>query len=267
MFRVISGSRGVGWRPIDSGVTLYNGQLCKEITTGFGPLAVASGAGDGSGLQVIQGIVIANNDKVSQINATYGTYISGVTSQASQNARDYRGNDGNFPVGDQKPLVQVEFIGPETLIAAPVFASGTVINTALATLTVTTGSTTGLGFTSNAADFTPVANICTSYCRSGANMGVSEISSDTSTTVETNTIGFPNDIAISDTFVRVPYKIGQSYAQINSTSGALGLWLDGTASPATDYYIINVERMDLQISGEETIYFRFAPCHFDAVRA
>jgi len=264
-FRVIEGSLGVELWPIDSGVTLYNGQLCQEATTGMGPLAAATGAADASGLQVISGIVVGNDAKVSANDATYGNYISGVTTAAAQNARDYRGNSANFPAGDQKPKVYVERIGPQTLIRGFVGGSATVHTTNITLLTVTTGGTTS--FVSNATQFTPVANMASSYCRTGANMGIQEISNDTSTTTEGNTIAFPQTIAVGDTFVRVPYKLGKSWMNINTTSGKLGMWINGTVLDATNAFLIYVKSMSLQKAGEETIDFYFAPCHFDAVRA
>lgn len=266
MFQIRNNSRGKRWYKIDSSSTLYIGQFCQFTGDGVGPLAVASGAGDTSNKQCILGIVRGTNDYVKQNDETYGNYISGVTSQANQVARDWRSygsNDRNNPLGESAPLVEVELIGPETLIEGPFYNAA--ISTAPTLLTITTGSESGLGFTSNACQMTPVNALCTSYCRSGANGGLIRISSDVSTTVETNTLAFKEDIAVGDTFVRVPAIIGRSYVQLNATN--VGLWLEASASPATDYFIVTVHELELSVANEESAIFAFDPCHFDLVRA
>ena len=270
-FQIIEGCVRRLWVPMDttSTPTLYNGQLVKSTGDGVGPLAAASGVADTSGLQAIAGVVLGNNNKVPVYDSTVKTEkITSVITQADQVARNFMGVEGKYSKGDTQCFVEVGMIGPGTVLKAPIFGSATVHGTALTAQTVSTGSTTGLGYTADACNFTPVADLATSYCRQGANAGVYRISDDTSTTVETNDVAFPYDIAIGDKMVRAPLRpFGQSYIQINSTSGALGLWIDGTASPATNYFIVDVLELDLRESGNEHVIFTFHPCHFDKVRA
>lgn len=269
-FEVLEGSPRAYWAPVDttSTPTLYHGQLVRSTGDGVGSLAVASGVGDTSGKQVIKGVVVGDNNDVKVYDSTYkGNSVTAVITQAAQAAREVLGVEGRYSKGDKAAYVQIQEITAQTVLRGKIYGSSTVHGTALTTLTITTGSTTGLGFTSNATQFTPVADLSTSYCLTGANAGIYRISDDTSTTVETNDLAFPQDIAIGDTFVRAPLRpTGTSYVQLNGTAG-IGLWFDGTASPATNYFIIDVLDLDLSNTADATVVFRFAPCHFDLVRA
>lgn len=264
-FQVIENPIRTVWVPLDttSTPTLYNGQLVYSTGDGAGNLGQASGVGDTSGKKVPMGVVVGTNNRTPVFSTTSNSdSITAVITQAAQNARDYTGVEGAWSKGDQQAFVQVTLIGQNTILRAPIYNS--TLGTAPTLLTVTTGSATGLGFTSNACDFTPVADLCTSYCRTGANAGLYRISDDTSTTVETNDVAFQNDIAIGDTFVRVPVRpFGQSYVQTDTNA----LFLDCTASPATNYWIIDVIRLDLREAGKEFVEFKFNSCHFDLVRA
>lgn len=274
MFTVDQGVVREMWVPLDgasASTVLTVGQLVKCDSTsfnGFGPLAVASGDGDTSGKQVVAGVVIGTNDATPTYNGTYGQYISTTAplTQALQVARKCLGNGGTMnPINDPQPLVKIAKINANTVLSANIFNAAQ--GTAPTLLTVTTGSTTGAGMTTNATQFTPVANFNTFYCRKGANAGIYRVSETTSTTVHTFHTYWPYDIAVGDQFVAVPLRLGQSLVQINSTSGYRGMWLEASASPATNYFIIDVLDMDLSVAGKETALFTFAPCHFDLVRA
>ncbi len=269
MFKVKRNPVDTLWVPMDttSQPTLYVGQLVKSTGDGVGAMAVASGVADTSNLQVIAGVVAGTNNRTPVYNSTYSRdSIGSVITQAEQAARDFFGQEGQWSKGDPQAFVQIHKIDAHTVMEAPLYNS--TIGTAPTLLTATVGSTSGLGFTSNACDVTPVADLVTSYCRTGANRNIMRISDDTSTTVETNDVAFPNDIAIGDTFIRVPLRpFGQSYVQINSTSGAVGLFFDISQTPATNYFIIDVLELDLSIAGQEKVLFTFHPCHFDKVRA
>ena len=119
---------------------------------------------------------------------------------------------------------------------------------------------------SASADFTPVADLCTAYCRTGANMGMYRISDNTSKTSITFDVAFPYDIAVNDTFVYVPMRAcGPSYVQFDAEA----TYIEGgsSASLATNYFVIDVIRLDLKESGKETCLFRFNVDHFAKARA
>ena len=268
-FKVVENEIRTIWAPMDttSTPTLYNGQLVQVTGDGVGPLAIAGGVADTTNKQVIYGVVVGSNNRTPVYDSTYSTdKITAVITQAAQTARDWTGQEGVWVKGDPQCMVQIAVIDARTVLSAPIYNA--TIGVAPTLLTVTTGSSTGLGFTSNACEFTPVADICTSYCRSGANAGIYRVSDDTSTTVETNDLAFPQDIAVGDTFVRAGMRpVGKSFVQLNSTSGAVGLFFDNAVGLVTDYFIIDVLELDLRVSGKEKVNFRFHPAHFDAVRA
>lgn len=270
-FEVMDGSPRTYWADMDTTTgpdTLYHGQLVQSTGDGVGPLAVAAGVGDTTNKQVIKGVVVGDNNDVKVWSSTYNAnYITSVTTQAAQVAREVLGVEGKTPKGDKACKVQIAEITAQTVLRAPIFGSATVHGTALSTLTETTGSATGATITTNATQFTtPVADLTSIYCATGANAGIYRITDDTSATVATVDVAFPYDVAIGDTFTRTAIRTtGLSYVNINTTT-AVGLWLDGTVNPATHYYIIDVLDLDLSNRAGATVTFRFAPCHFDLVR-
>jgi len=252
------------WVPIDTTDTIYTNQLVKSAGDGVAPLGSATGVADTTNKGIPFGVAVGNDTHPAPVfDATFNsTSVTGVLTQAAQVAKDVEGVEGQWIKGDTQGFVLVDLIGPDSIIEAPLFNAA--FGTAPSLLTVTTGSTTGLGFTSNACDFTPVADLCTTYCRSGANQGAMRISDDTSTTVTTNDRAFKYDIAIGDTFIRVPSRpIGLSYLQFDAES----VYVNVAASPATNYYVVNVLWLDLRVAGEEKVYFKFTGDHFSLARA
>lgn len=261
-FKISSGNPQVfeTWRHVDystAGVTAYVGQLVKTTGDGVGVIAVASGAPDASGDQNIDGVITGTNNLTALFDATYkAQYVTSVTAQASQVARECAFMQGDVIGGEKAAMVKVAAITPDTILEAPLYNAA--YGTAPTVLTVTTGSTTGAGFTSNATQFTPVADLAIAYCRTGANAGLFRVTTDTSTTVCTSALYWPYDIAVGDTFIRVPIRKGWSYAYID----AAGMYIDASASPATNYFLINVlELVDFDKPGKERVRFRFAPRH------
>lgn len=272
MFKVVSGSNAPyrTWINVDriTGASLYVGQLVKTDTGSFdgaAPLAAASGVYDVGGDQAIYGVVAGTNDLTPTFVATYGQYIAPVASAANQVARRQFGAFGNQSKGDPCAKVLVDVCDPTTILRGDIYNA--TVGVAPTLLTVTTGSSTGAGFTSNACDVATVAGLCTAYCRKGANAGIYRTTTSASTTIQTVTTCFPFPIAVGDQFVIVPLKQrGMSYGNITYTSGYLGMGLDSSKTAATDYFGINVLEMDLSEAGKEHVIFRFAPCHYDGLR-
>lgn len=261
-FEIVEGPVRELWAGTNGAATYYTGQLQVWSNEGVYPVAAASGAGDTSGKQIIAGVALGANVRTPTFDATYlANVATGVVSQANQLARDVAFNGGNYPIGDPQLLIKLGMIDSSTILRAPICNAA--VGTAPTVVTATVGSTDGLGFTSGACDFTPVADYATTYCRSGANKGLFRVSDDTSTTVETNDVGFPYDIAIGDTFVRVPLKLGLARLQV----GAIGLYVAAEATPGTDYFSVIITKLNLAEAGKETVEFKFLPLHFDPLRA
>jgi hypothetical protein len=254
------------WYRVDTNDTLYVGQLVKSTSDGLAPMGAASGAADTSNKSVPWGIVIGTSDYDPTHSATYGgDYITGVTTQAAIAARKNAHVEGQNPKGDKAAYVHVARIFPDTHIAGPIFNAA--YGTAITEFANTVASTDGLGITKAATiGFTPVGDLATIYCRTGANAGVYRITTNTSTTIYTWTHAMGADIAIGDTFVYVPMRdVGPSYVQFDAES----TYIEGgtSASLATNYYIINVEYLILDKAGEETCVFTFGMDHFCPARA
>lgn len=249
--------------------TLYEGQLVQAGHVlgqdGVSPLASAAGVADTTTEGHIPfGVVVGHNWKEPAYNSTYkGFYITAEDPHAP--SREFAMQDGMIPKGDKSAAVLVELIGPSTILKGRIFNAA--YGAAITVGTVTTGSTTGAGFTCSGGlsdASTPVKWLGTAYCRSGANRGIYRVTTDTSATVKTFDHYWPYDIAVGDTFVNVQIRPwGSSYVQTDSES----MFINAAANPATDYWIIDVVKLDLTNPGDEYVLFRFNTDHFSYVRA
>ena len=277
-FSIAEGTRNItqAWFPIDgyTGTSIYIGQLLKRdqystAMNGVVPLLVASGVTDVTNVgKTILGIAggFNNYPLTETFNATYGAYLASGSSgnaitAATQIATMKMGVEGMHPKGDPMPMVQVAFIDNTTWIKCPIYNS--TYGVAPTVSTVTTGSTTGVGCTvSPASAVANVTQMGTTYFRTGANAGIYRTNSDTSSTVYTFSSAFPYPIAVGDTCVNLPYVQGDSFVQINSTAGYLGMCLDCSATAATNFFRMQVKEMYWGTSGKEYLIGRFSPAHF-----
>lgn len=247
------------WMPVDATDTLYVGQIVTSGSDGVLPLGAASGVNNLSNNTSLPfGIVVGTNYRKPVYNSTYkANSITGVAASASQDDIEKVGGHGfGMATGDFQAKVEVAIITPSTVIEGQFFNGA--YGTAMSTFTLTVASADGgiTAPTGATTDFTPVADLCTMFCRSGNNAGAARITTDTSTTQPTVTHGFPNAaLAVGDTFVRVPARMGMSYIQFDSES----TYIEGSASPATNYFVVTVVAMDLWESGKETCHFMFNP--------
>lgn len=270
----------MAWRPMSDrdrdGVTddiFYQGQLLLNANAangtpddrwpdGVSPAGKAKGAADTTEEAVLHGIVQGFNPQVRTLDSTYGVQSStGVTSQADIAARNVGPYGGHERYGDKAPKVQMATITPYTAISIPIYNAS--INTAITLLTATAVSGSGVSVTTNAVEFTPVENLCTIYCRSGNNRGVYRQTDDTSDTGPTWDKAMEKALAIGDTFVRVPLRLGPSWIQLD----AEGIFLDNAIGPdGSHYYIFHVDELHLEVAGQERVVGRFDPVHFMGTR-
>jgi len=264
----------VTWAPVNNTDVISSWQVvqCGNDAAGVGDgvynITAAAGAADTTGKAVPFGVVLGNNDFSQTLNSgsaidtgTGSTNITGVVTQATQTAREWFGQEGMFNKGDGQAFVQVALLDATVKVRWPLYNGAW--GTAPTVETSTTTSTDGLGFTTAAIDFTPVADYQTFYCRTGANAGHYRISETTSTTVHTFQVPWTYDVAIGDTFVVVPVRFGYTRFQTD----ALASYIDVSATPATDYYNGVCTYMDLSRPGQEYVDIKFAAEHFNATRA
>lgn len=270
-FEIAEGTARTVWMAADGSSTYYVGQLvgfnasAGAMSTGaVVPLPVPSGVFDATGEVVIAGIVVGL-DQLTPTYGTYGQYISAaITTQADLLARDrYNGGRGMYAPNDRQVMVEVALIDSTTVLKGPICETG---GTAPTVVTDSAGSATGYtsAGTTSACSFTPVANTSSIYCRSGANMGLYRVTTDTSTTAPAVTVAFPYDVVAGDTFVRLSLKQGLCHAYISGP----GLYLDNTLSGGTtNSYGIHCLYIDAKTAGSEYAVFRFDGVHFSVVRA
>jgi hypothetical protein len=265
--------RPLVWCPVSSVAgsydTIYEGQLLQwnDIVglDGVRPLGAAAGIADTTTEgHVPFGIAVGQNAMSPSYSSTYkGFSITSALPHAS--TVEYAGVEGPYAKGDKQAMVLVELINPSSIIKGRIFNA--TYGTAITVGTVTTGHASGTGFTCSAGlsdASTPVAALGTVYCRSGANMGIYRMTTDTSATVKTVTPATPFDIAVGDKFVNVQLKSGGTcYMQTDAES----MFVNAAANPATDYWIIEVVKLDLSEPGNEYVLFRFNTDHFCRVRA
>jgi hypothetical protein len=257
-FKIASATHGTPdpvWMPIayNSGQTIYVGQIVKMATTG-GIQAVGAAASTptttaGIGL----GLVVGLNDRTATYDSTYKTQsITAVLTQAAQKARTYAFQEGMYCKNDPLPLAHVVPILPSTYLEGQIYVSAFGTAPTIKAATAANG-TAGLGYTTAAIDFTPVAANATSYCVTGANAGLYRVHSDTSTTVHTFGYGyFPFTVAVGDTYKSV--NVVQGYSKIDFD--ATNQYIECSAA-LSNYFSVYVKQLKLSEAGKETAIFRF----------
>jgi hypothetical protein len=271
-FRIVEGKATGGARTIwvagDGSSTYAKGQLVSvvaaskaEVTGTVVPLAVPAGVMDLTNFQQPFGVVMGFNERTPTWSSTLLTETAGgaIATQAAQVARDPILSSGMYKSSDPQLLMKVALIDPWTVLEGPIFnaAIGTAPTVVSSTAADTTGFTTA--GTTGACDFTPVANLCTIYCRTGANAGLYRVTNDVTNTAPDVTVAFPYDVAIGDTFVRVPFKQGNFKFYISGP----GLYMDCSKTPATHHFSGICYKLDLRDAGKETIQFSFSPAHWN----
>ena len=273
--QVIEGAGRTYWAATDGSSAYYMGQIVTVIKASAAncngtavPLAVPAGAFDNTNMQIPIGIVGGFNVRYPSYDSTTGLQKqTGVVTQANQLAVEQCCNEGMYVKGDVQLLVQITEILPHTVIRTPIF--NTTYGVAPTVLTATTAMTDGAvtAITTNACDFgTPVAQMATIYCRTGVNAGIYRVTKDTSATQPGVTTAFPYNGGIGDTFVRVPFKQGNSTVYIAGP----GLFFDCSKSPVaagTTLFNVICYRVNLQFPNLEYADFRFGFDHFCYARA
>ncbi len=270
-FSIMQNSHGMIWAPVDqnarSYATCYVGQLVYAGSDGVLTLAAAVGAADTNNKKIPYGVVVGTNNRTPVTNSTSkAEYITSADPHAAS-AETYalHGGSGPYPQGDLSAYVLLDLIGPDSVLRGSIFNAA--VGTAITVGTVTTNSTTGAGFTCSAGllDFTATnaADLSTVYCRTGGNRGIYRNLTSASTTIITVDHYFPYDIAVNDTFVGVAMRAhGVSYVNTD----ALALYFNAAAAPDTNYWIIDVIKLDLSTAGSEYVVFKFNGDHFCKAR-
>ena len=259
------------WLPIDNTDTIYVGQIvCMNsapttFEEGILPIGAADGAADTGDNSVVIGVVVGTNRRTPLYNSTQkANSIVDVVSAADQAAVEKVGGHGSHMiVGDQLCYAEVALISPDTVLEGPIYKGA--YGTAPDEVTVTGASADGgiTAATVGTIGYTPVTGQCTAYCRTGGNAGAYRITTGTTATEVAVVHSYPNVvIAVGDTFVGVPIKLGLCFMQFDAEA----MYIEQTASPATNYYVVKVLDINLAEAGRERASFMFTSDHFSLYR-
>lgn len=259
---VVGGTPYTCWVPIKPTATIHVGDLvCIDtsgLEEGFVIREQADGDDNDDNYDIPFGICIGTNEANPRFStsakAEYTT-DGGLTDPHNGAARDYSLVEGPWSKGDSgnRAMIKVQLTPPGSIIRMPIYNNAP--GTAISELTATSGATTGLSAVTSACDFTPVADLCTIYCRKGGNAGVYRVTDDTSTVSPTWDVAMPQDTAAGDVFVRVPLRVGLSYIRIGDDS--VSSYINASETPAGDYDSVVVTKLDLRVKGEEFAEFYF----------
>lgn len=261
------------WAPVAPGQTIYVGSMVSAArldagySEGVNTQLEADGVADVTNLDTIYGICIGTNNYTPAYSSTYKTeYITAAAAAGPHtNTTDFRNAEGPWSKGDSgsRAFVKLDIVRPGDVLRAPLYNDA--VGTAPSLLTTTVGDASGLSCTTNATDVAGVDALCTMYFRSGANAGVYRITDDTSTTALTWDVATPFDVAVGDTGVRVPVRpFGKSYVRFGTDDNYNG-YINTAATPATNYTVINVLRLDLSEAAAEFCDFMFDSVMFNSV--
>ncbi len=271
MITHIEGNPHPVWLPIKPGATVYMGGLvCYDqsaLDEGIINRPIAQGASNTTNKDRPLGIAIGHNlgPRINAFNSTYLT--DAITDEGATGIRssttEYISVEGEWPKGGKRAMVKVALIQPGDLLRADI--RNNAIGTAITLLTSTAGNANGLTVTTNATDVAGVANLGTIYCRTGLNAGQYRTTDDTSLTVAAWDVEMLNTTATAgETYVRVPIRVGTSYATFGATAAS---YIDASITAATDYDVIHVVRLNLERAGHEFADFYFDSDAFCTARA
>jgi len=251
------------WFPIGT-ATVYDGAcICADITAladdeCFIQLPIASGAYNVSNYDIPLAAVIGNNLRRPTYNSTgLCNYITGVNPHDS--TTEYVSTGGHLAAGAREAMVKATLIDPTTILRTQL-----VVDAPGTPPTVVTGlsaaSSTGVALTTGACDVITIDGYATIYFRSGLNKGQYRKLDSASLTVHTWNVPTYADTAVGDTAVVVNVNMfGLSRVQLAATYCNCIDIDDGCAS---NYYGIDVIRLNLAEAGNEYVEFRWNIMNF-----
>lgn len=279
-FQITHGVPQITWYPVINTDTLYVGQLVICKNEGVEPLRQAFGIADSTHRTRVNGILAEGNSSASN-NTIFGlvvgtnaktpsfstVYQTEQITYASPNATTvntdtYFGTGGGpWAMGENLAMVKVAILDPTITLRSPLYQSSSVAGTAPTVGTVS-ASTSGQTATTGTVGVVGVASQSTIHFRTGSAAGAYRVTDDTSATVHAWDIPLSStgsNAQLGDTLVKVNLRpVGKCRAQISNEA----LWINSGASVTTNYFSIDVIRLDLKNPGAEYVDFRFDPVHF-----
>ena len=272
-FTIVHGNQEqLQWMPVEPAEVIRTGSIVTVDTAtpleGVQPIGAAAGASNTTNKDIPLGVVVGNNAHRHNVSWDSTNMAEQITQVAAGSVygstTEYEGVEGPYAKGDRQAYVLVHRIDPSTVIRGPIFNAAVGTAPSVVTATVASGGD-GIGCTTGASDVATVANFATIFIRSGGNRGIYRTLTSASDTAHTWLKAMPTDVAVGDTAVVInglrPYGI--SYAQFDAEA----LYINCAAALTSDYYIIDVRRLDLSEAGNEYVEFTFNADNFCAARA
>lgn len=285
-FQIVSGVPRTLWAPLAQSTVnfteatprLYVGEIVVARTSGVNRLAYAYWWNDsvhrgvtGSILRtaaastgvnnVPLGVVIGTNRRTPIFSTTYNAEYVDYVNPVSAGTDDFALVEGPWASGDRRAMVKIALITAETVLRAPLYSSTNAPGTAPTVYTVT-ASTSGRTMTSAATIGTHPFQSSV-YFRTGSQAGVYRNISTTTTTVNQWREHLRGSTAsngmVGDTFTKVSCP---TFGQGRATIPTRALFFTANAANTTNWFGIDVIKLDLSSSGQEYVEFRFDPALF-----
>lgn len=262
-FSVIQNSPQSIWIPVEYEGTIYNGSIaCLDVSaiadySGAFMLPIAVAAWNATGFDIPFGVVIGNNNRRPVFNSTaMAEYITDASPLASTTEFVSTGSS-EYPMGGREAMVKVDVIDPCTVLRGNLWLDAP----GAAPTVVTTTAANSVSCTTGACDVATVEGWATIYFRTGPAAGTyRQLNSTTSTTAHTWNKPTQTAVAIGDTAVIVNIRAwGISHANLVATY-LTGFDIDHECS--TDYFGIDVVRLNLAEANKEVVDFRWNIINF-----
>ena len=256
-------SHQTSWVPILADQVCYVGQIVHVDSAtpleGVFALDTAGAESNLTNYDIPMGIVIGFNATAGDAVFSAAKGLQQMTAPAVAGTHDsttqHRGVEGPWSRGDTMAMAHIHHIDACTVIRGDLF--DTSYGEIHAPVDVTTGDGgDGIGCTTDAAAVATVAQFGTIYMRSGKNMGIYRTLDSASATIHTWLQAMPHDVDIGDSAMVVGLR----------THGTTRMVIEPNAALTTNWFNINVRRLDLSVPGKEYVEFTFDAANFEAHR-
>jgi hypothetical protein len=227
------------WAPVINTDTLYVGQLVKSTNEGVQPLQTALNGGDSANKTTVDLLGIAGS---CGGQAVFGVVVG---TNAKQPTFDATNATEQITYANPIAATTETYVGVE----GPWAKGDTMAMVKIAVIV------------------TSVAQMSTIYFRTGTNAGSYRILDSASATGHSWDIPLAGSTGangqVGDTLVVTNLRPqGNCRMQV----GTEALWIQGSAAVTTNYFEIQVLRLDLSVSGSEYCEFRFVPNNFQGIK-
>lgn len=251
---------------------LYVGELIAVRASGLNKLGYAYGWNDhlhrNTGRSVARtatastavnnvpyGVVIGTNRKTPVFSTTYNAEYVDYVNPCSAGTDDFVLVGGPWAHSDRRAMVKVALITAETVLRAPLYSSTNTMT--VPTVYTITASTSGRTITSAATIGThPYQSSI--FFRSGRAAGTYRDVSTTTTTVNQFREHLRGSTAanalVGDTFVKASCP---TFGKGRATIPTRPLFFTANAANTTNWFGIDVIKLDLSVAGQEYVEFRF----------